>query len=757
MPAQYRLIQTDFSGGEIDPLAMLNLNSGLRSIGVKESRNFIHLQSGTVSKRNSSEIAYRLSDAYGGRIAAALSMQLPDKSLTFLFMEDEPSTYMVYDGEAVPSVHTITEEGLTHIHKDSHFAVYQNYIVEVNSRMKPMLYEISVESGEVKAKITRPEKWEYDRNPTSCTFAQGRLFLAFGNTVIGSRTPDGDKQRFFDFTLADYEYEEEVSSKVHYSEGAVDEWVYAWLFFKGDEHISSASVAAKEWNELKALPSCYKEVYTYDKTFQTAQEEEIRDVDSSGARIKRTYNRKTYTVTRMLTGGIADTENIICRTYVLTQGGAAASKVVTESVDEFPDGSTFKNDGNDRFLNQGRQLSRSESTPYVYSDHAIEVNESDMYGSQIKWIANIGRIIVATNNSLFISTADTISPSTFDLTPTAYIGASGLQPKIISNMLLWCSLDKRKLYAAVYSYELQGLQTMELTASAYHLFHKGIRQFEVADTPQLSVYAITDDDSLRVCSLIQTANGTMSPWCTWSFPASPDYVFVHRTSEGNALYIAEGNDAARIRDSAIYDYGEKSTGLLMDNIQEIDAGDADEAEIPGSSVYENADEIGVILHDLTDRTIPDYVTRRAKVSGGKLSIRRTAAQKGHSIRVTIGITYEASLTLFTPVLPSNSGSSLLSYHSVARLDLSLYKSLGGEIRTQSSNGQLYIKQLSFGSSRYTDSFLDDDGRPLAFTGVYGIDNPTTTTREDNITIVSKDPYPFNVMAVAQTIRITEVS
>ena len=758
MSAQYRVIQSDFSGGEIDPLAMLNMNSGLRSIGVKESLNCMHLSSGAVAKRSSSEIAYRLESPYGGKVAAVMSMQLPGKNLEFIFLEDEASTYLIYDGENAPSKRNAEDGSRTAIHKGSHFAVYQNYIIEVNKAMKPMLYEISVNDNQISVKVTRPDKWDYSTYPSSCAFAQGRLFLAIGNTLLASRTPDGDKQRFFDFTLADYEYEEEVYSEVHYNEGAIDEWVYAWLFFKGDEQVTSAIVAAKEWNQLKKLSSCYKEVYTYDKKFTEAQEEEMLETDASGAKKKRTYNRKTYTVTRMLTGGIADTENIICKTYVLTEGGVAQSKVVTESVKEFPDGTTFKNDGNDRFLNQGKKLNKSTKSPYVYSDHAIEITESDMYGSQIQWIANLGRIIVATNNSLFISTSDSIAPATFDLTPSAYVGSAPLQPKMISSMLLWVSLDRKKIYAAVYSNETQGLQTMEITSNAYHMFQKGIRQLEVADTPQLTVYAITENGDLRVCTLIQTANGMMSPWTTWTFPVALDYIFVFRSNNGNYLYLQEGKDGARVKDLEVYEYGQSTAGLLMDHIETIEAGtDKTEVDVPGSEVYEGAEEICVIYHDNTDANIRDYVTRREKVKNGKLKVRRTKEQAGHDITITLGITYTSRLGLFTPVLPTNSGVALMNYHAVSRLDISLYRSLGGEVMSKDSDGRHYIKQLVYGKACYSDTFLDENGVPLAFTGIYGVDNPTMTTREDNIYVLSRDPYPFSVMAIAQIVKITEVN
>lgn len=761
MPVQYRLIQSDFSGGEIDPLAMLNLNSGLRSIGVRESINFLHLQSGAISKRNSSEIAYRLSDNYGGKAAAVLSMQLPDRNLSIIFMADEASTYMIYDGETAPRILHAESDGLTAIHKGSHFAVYQNHIVEVNSRMKPMLYEIAVSGDDISVTVTRPEKWEYSSYPSSCAFAQGRLFLAFRNTVIASRTPDGDEPRFFDFTLADYEYEyilesDKLEGKV--VSGSLKEDHYGLLYFRGENRLTESSLEPLDYAGAKALPGCYREVYTM-AVYGETKSETILEVNSKGERIVQEYSRKEYTITRNFTEGIADTESIICKTYVTKKDGVSVNLITTESVSSFPDSEYyFSSKGTYGAGNTPVKVSfrYQNESPLVYSDHAIENTESDMYGSQIQWIANLGRIIVATNNSLFISTSDTISPETFDLTPTAYIGSSSLQPKILSNMLIWAGLDRKKLYAAVYSYEAQGLQTMELTASAYHLFRNGISQFEVADTPQLSIYVMTDDGNLRICSLIQTANGTMSPWGTWTFPLPVDYVYVFRTAYGNTLYISEGTDCVRIKDRAIYDYGEDSTGLIMDHIQELDAGLSSEIAIPGASVYENADEIGIIIHDLTDSSITDYVSRRAKVADGKLQVRRTSKQKDHLLHVTIGITYSSSISMFTPVLPSNSGSSLMSYHSVSRIDISLYKSLGGEVHTQ-SNGKLYIKQLVFGNSRYTDSFLDDNGKPLSFTGVYGIDNPTTTTREDNITIVSKDPYPFNVMAVAQTIRITEVN
>jgi len=88
MAAPYRLIQTDFSGGEIDPLAAINVNLSLKSSGVKRSVNTLHLSNGTVRKRPSSFIVSSECDGIGsGDIENKVEVAMPTATVNVLFLK----------------------------------------------------------------------------------------------------------------------------------------------------------------------------------------------------------------------------------------------------------------------------------------------------------------------------------------------------------------------------------------------------------------------------------------------------------------------------------------------------------------------------------------------------------------------------------------------------------------------------------------------------------------------------------------------
>lgn len=153
----------------------------------------------------------------------------------------------------------------------------------------------------------------------------------------------------------------------------------------------------------------------------------------------------------------------------------------------------------------------------VYASHAVEVRENDMYSSRIRWIAYIGRIIVGTESAIFISTTQAIDPTTFDLVITSSYGTCDIQPNIVSNMLIFLSSDRRKLYSAYFDSDYQGLIVGDITSNARNMFFNGIRRFWAFDYPELSMYAVTNDDKTFFCQPSYMNGSLIFAWSEWEF------------------------------------------------------------------------------------------------------------------------------------------------------------------------------------------------------------------------------------------------
>ena len=750
MPSQIRTIQTDFSAGELDPLAAVNLNTNLRSIGLGSSINSIHQSSGAVSKRAPSRMIFP-DDGIGSSLDSKVEMVLGDRSVVIVI----PAS------GANAKIFTALADGSMRIdswsssipHAGSKWAVYENQICEVNAKFLPYLHTLTYDaSGNPQVSTTQmaASQWPYAQNPTSCCFSQGRLLLAFGSTVVASRTPEEGKPRFFDFKLSDNTY----SYIIEIDHGAVkaDHTAKSVVYLERDTKIPEKA-GGYTYSEYLAMDGITKCVDTITDS-RTAQEDS-NEVGEDGTRLQQTVTKKVYVLTANFTGGIADYTDAIVKKTISTIGTRTVDLVVTEGTSSTPDidlkASSAKG-----------ALKEPEMAPVVLPSHAVELSDNDLFASDIQWIIGFGRIVVGTKTAIFISTSDVITPADFDLTVTSYIGSSSLPAKVLNSWLIWSSFDRKKLYGAMYSNEMQGLSIIELTGNAHHMFSKGIIDYEMTDIPSQTIYALTADGSVRVCAMIARSEGYMFAWSSWTFPDAVRYMaFARAVVTSHPLMVAvkaNGKSSVLAIDSReIYQYGEngyepyadaiwQETGIISDE----QAGTRCYHQV-ATDIHRTADSLEVILSadGIADRIFRAKADEQGRIDLGVLS----SAYKNY--RITLAVPYRMELELFTQIMPNNSGIALLSKHSISRIDFQLYKSNGGRIET-AYNNELHILQLIYGQSIYRDSVLDEDGQPISHTGVYGIDNPTTTGTDDRIKIVSEEPYPFNLMAVAQTIRLTEV-
>lgn len=756
MAVPIRTIQTDFSAGEIDPLASLNLNTGLRTIGLENSVNTIHQTSGAVSKRAPSNL---IGDEVPGDILGKVELSLKDAFVLILFTAKGTPNKILTASEK-GAYDTFGEWNCEIDHSQSKFAVYENMICEVNPISLPYLHTITFKNGAPKVESMQmtEAQWGGRPNPTTCCFSQGRLLLAYGSTVLASRTPENGVNRFFDFTMADYTYTyvAEIDHGTSSSKSYLS--AKAQFYFNTDEKIPEGEYTHSEYLAMKGLEKCVVTI-TDTEPF----EEPSDQVNSLGQIVQQYGNLKIYTITTNFTGGIADYTDIIVKKHINKIGSSAKKLVLTEGTNSYPDWGDFTQDTESKSA-----LPKPSLEPMVYSSHAVELVESDLYSSEIQWIATLGRVVVATKTAIFIATGDVISPMDFDLTITSYIGSSSKPPKLLNSWLIWASDDSRKMYAAMYSNEMQGLSIVEITSNAHHLFTKGIIDYEMSDVPNQAVYVLTADGSIRVCAFIPRTDGYMFAWSTWNLPGSVAYLAIMRTKTGAGLFshsphpllaCVKGDKPALVAFSTkeIYQYGEQGIELYADAITEKrqtsleTIGDKKKLKLD-YGIHRNAERLVFAISWQDNGETKSTIVYAYPDADGYVS-----GLPDHGVfDIAIGIPYRTEIGIFTQILPNNSGTALMSKHSISRIDLQLYKSNGGYISTGSGNVQ-HLLQMVYGQSKYSDSILDEEtGQPVSYTGVYGIDNPHTTDTDANIKIISDEAAPFNLMAVAQTIRLTEV-
>lgn len=743
MAASYRMIQADFSSGEIDPMVEANVNLPYRANGLKESYNTLHLPNATVSKRPG---LIREIEASFGAIGehdawTPVEIQMESGETCILFLGE--SARVILDGVFydVP-IYASEEEGETETIELApslrHTAVYQQYIFisypEDTETGILMLHVVKDETEGIRVYKPSSEIAENIVFPSDIGACTRPLYVSNGRLIIGSKNVfNASRQRtermkesetgfptwILDFTLSDYQYD----------------WVYSYSGTTSDGYTVSEKIVYRSFDE---------EPPEDPMTKKDGIQQRIRVIskDSQEWTVTETYAYREVSITDI---------------RLKTTNSTGEAEIHTSET--YPDKSVYET--------AEPEISKTD-TPDPQSTHAIQVRENDMYGSSIKWITSAGRIIVGTETAIFIAVDQYLDPKTFDLVPTSQTGTSAQQPKILNQLAVFTSADRKRLYIGIYNDEIKGLQILEATANVKHMFLSGIKDYFIADNPYRVIYVITDDGECRVCIPVFTSEGGINfAWSTWDFGIGKvEYIaFDRRAEKEQKTYFimrdADGKGWIYTLDyREPYLYGVKDTDLLLDyaDIQTIkNTRGSVSISSPFLKHYSTleamltyADGRQVVLRDCPV-TVDDEGNATVLID-----FRRTDIPETDDVTMKIGAVYVTRIALFQQILPNNSGVALVSRHSIEKLFLQIYRSQGGTVYAGDAK-IADILQLQYGKDLYNNNSTNPlTGAPYTFSGVYSIDNPVQNVEEDNLSIVSDDPYPFNLMAVSMKYNLTEV-
>ena len=890
--ARYRAVQQAFTGGMLDPMIEANILSAQRQLGVKESRNMWHRPDGPVEKRvgTAQYAGLGIMDSPSSPLDmdSLIRIDMPLQAcLVGLINNADGTTGFAFEYSGLSGVCNIDDDEFQMDHSLSHFAVtieqveedgksLNSYIImETQAGWHPVMYRITLlEEPRTDGRLTMridhelPDMsgWEWNKWPTTCCFAGGRLFLGFDDTIIASRSPEDGKNRFFDFKMADWTYkwvlESESADYVGYkrwdqitSSGVIYETIYTWerseiVYMSSDESVSDTldekNITKREIvlrrHEMRIMKTDNSGEYYYR---WWAKEDEWQAVSTGedgepleGWQIANSlvdegsvtgeaglvkvialadHSKESQHLRVIMSNSIPDD---FPPDFDFSSDNTFAMEVEYHITENYSDGavqvtSITKTERNldtnwsetsgassypaDELLTEVSYTRSDETeTPTVYSSHAIELHETDMFGSSLQWMANIGRLVVATEDAVYISTSELFEPATFDLTPTIYTGSAPIQPSIVGSMISFVTADRRRIYGAIYSNEIQGLVGIELTQFSRSLFWDRIKWLRGSDSPFLSLYAITEGGRMYAGSVMATESGSMAAaWSEWKLEKGiPEMVMPMRklssasyeTEESPWLYIKARLSDGRVL-NIIHEYSEPYAYDLMESKPSFIHHARAFRQLPIDSqmavIIEKTEEEGLwrmmpydaswaepgAMYPFSDNTkvtavlchldwTPSAFVLDAEIVSGddglmlKLPSSYSDEPSGAAI---IGFPVGAGIQLFQQLLPNNSGIVFQSKHSVIRIEMQIFKSAGGSV-WYSGRKVRDILQLEYGKDTFGNDFIDPDTeRFRAFSGTYAVDNPTDLTLKDELSIESPEPYPFSLMAVGLLYNVTEVN
>lgn len=424
---------------------------------------------------------------------------------------------------------------------------------------------------------------------------------------------------------------------------------------------------------------------------------------------------------------------------------------------------------------------------YVDSSFGFEGRENDMYGTEIKWIANMGRVIIGTGAGIFMSTTQGIDPLTFDTVMTSSYGTSDVQPVLVSNMLFFLSSDRRKIFSAYFSSDYQGLLISDVTANVRDMFWAGIRSFWAFDYPELSVYAVTEDGRTLFCQPSYVQGGMVFAWSEWTLPFGEALmaVFHERLTDEPFHRICalvgavDGNTGTMVSIEFSEPYRDDTGRALMDYMHTIPNEDlTTSANHVEATVADFGEDVNMTVFVRSSTASAPIVLRNIPTEDGEISFDVPTNVEGFydddgellsTVEITCGIEYEGRIGLFQQILPNNSGIALSSKHNVRDISVMVFRSFGGYIEV-AGRKSADLPYLRYGRSSYSANMYDfTESGVYAHTGVLKITNPRyighdsadNTARDvledDCVVLVLDRPFPFNLMAVSIGYIVTEVT
>lgn len=364
---------------------------------------------------------------------------------------------------------------------------------------------------------------------------------------------------------------------------------------------------------------------------------------------------------------------------------------------------------------------------------AIYVLESDMRGRTIQWFSPCQRFMTGTNRSIWMSNSEAPIPATFDLNITSFMGVCNLPAIMVDNVIICVGLDKKTVYALVYSDDAGGYVAQDISFQASHLLASGIVEFKVMYRPEKIIWFCMADGSLVSCSVDFQAGfigwakhelggeGLVESIAVIQKDTADELWMVVERDERTLEYLVfDDIDTTAVEDSYYVDCGEVFTaGTPTDTVTGL-------TWLAGQEVVALAD--GAELAAATVAT------------GGSITYDRTFS------KCAIGYAYTSDLIPVPPELNIN-GTWQGKKKRNEVCTLRLYRSRGGSVGTSADD----LHPLSYrlwGTALYGEP-------PELFTGDYEENIGGSVDETGQILVRHSEPVPFNLLALIQRIAILE--
>ncbi|MDR0719476.1 MAG: hypothetical protein LBF78_07555, partial [Treponema sp.] len=383
------------------------------------------------------------------------------------------------------------------------------------------------------------------------------------------------------------------------------------------------------------------------------------------------------------------------------------------------------------------QTGEDRYTDFTAGDNpadAIILEENDMHGSRLQWIAANRRLLAATERATWCDTGDVPTPATFDMNIVEYAGSNGLQARGTKEIMVFAGRSGKTLRALVWNAgeDREGFVEMDISEQAAHLFGSGIKDFAVTDYPYPLIWIVTESGELISCT-VNIRAGVLA-YARHPTEGMVEAVAVAPQKTGDVVFLEVKRGNTR-----------NIEHLVLEDLVNADFTESHYVDAGESRSFNPPTKVITGLERFAGQTIRAFVDGAAeppvRVDDSGIAEFQIDVSKVH-----FGLPYQAVFSPNTRQIPAN-GTSLGKKRRIEKVMIQFYKSIGGRVGTTEEKSEEIITQR-FGSYVLGSA-------PEPFTGEIDITVSGNIDPEGKIIITQDEPVPFTILALVERIAVLE--
>jgi hypothetical protein len=384
------------------------------------------------------------------------------------------------------------------------------------------------------------------------------------------------------------------------------------------------------------------------------------------------------------------------------------------------------------------------SDPLVDSD-AIEATITSGSINEVKWLAEGTALFAGTTAAVRTfgpsSTQAAVSPTNIQQRRETNFGASALQPLRLGNTALYSGYYRKDLRELVYSFDVDGFTSQDLSILSEHLLRPQVKQLAYAQNPDSVVWHVMDDGTCagmtyeRDQSVIAYhkhvfggvfGSGAAVVESVTTIPATTrdeTWLVIKRTIDGATVRYVErmsvGLDVTDDKEDATFlDSHLTYSGVATSTLSGLDHLEGETVKVWGDGAYQG-----------------EFVVASGAIDLGEVEVEQAS----------VGLTYTSIMETLSPEMGAQGGVAQTRIGRVSEVFLRLYRSLGGRVGGADS---VRLETILY---RDTDDPMDTS--PALFTGDKKVEIEMNWERGKRLRVEHSDPTPFTLLGLIYELKV----